>query len=444
MKNFLVLLFFAKASLVVAQVPLFEEPTNLGSNINTAADETRPMLMAGGNLLYFSRGSYKQNTGGATGGKDIWFSQRRAENTWTMAINGMSLLNTKKNNEVLGIGRGGLRLYLTNSYGVQDDTFERIVFSDFENGDWTEPLPLGIKIKNNKSVADFYIHPSEEVVLFSMKTPVRGNQEDLYVCLKSDTTDWSAPIHLGATINTSGKEITPFLSKDKKVLYFSSDGHPGFGDMDIFLVERQDETWQSWSKPVNLGNRVNSEGFDAHFIVSENQEMFFSSDRDGGLRDLYYSRLQTQEVIAVETDVFESAPTEEVDSLIVDTMSKLSKVETDLEDIPSTIIVHFGFDAFSVKNPFTKTLDSIANYLDTRPKVDMEIVGHTDSVGPENYNHMLSERRAKAVKQYFVNKGIRGARIVTMGRGELYPYTSNATGEGRRLNRRAEIIFILN
>lgn len=101
----------------------------------------------------------------------------------------------------------------------------------------------------------------------------------------------------------------------------------------------------------------------------------------------------------------------------------------------------FDFDSTTIKPGFYTTMDKIANILVRYGKTQLTIVGHTDNVGSNQYNQTLSERRAKAVNDYLLNKGVLVQRLVFLGRGETSPRASNATEEGRRLNRRVEIII---
>lgn len=100
----------------------------------------------------------------------------------------------------------------------------------------------------------------------------------------------------------------------------------------------------------------------------------------------------------------------------------------------------FDFDSTAIKPGFYTTMDKIANVLIRYGKTHLTIVGHTDNVGTSQYNQALSEHRAQAVNDYLRNKGALVQRLEFLGRGETAPRAANATEEGRRLNRRVEII----
>jgi hypothetical protein len=96
---------------------------------------------------------------------------------------------------------------------------------------------------------------------------------------------------MGTTINSRGYEISPYLSADKKRLYFASNGHGGEGDADIFYSERLYNSWETWSVPVNLGNSINSKKFDAYFSIYGDTIAYFASNRDGRYADLYEAKV---------------------------------------------------------------------------------------------------------------------------------------------------------
>ena len=108
--------------------------------------------------------------------------------------------------------------------------------------------------------------------------------------------------------------------------------------------------------------------------------------------------------------------------------------------ITMTAQTAFDFDSTVIKPGFYTTMDKVANVLVRYGKTQLTIVGHTDNVGTEQYNQTLSERRAKSVNDYLINKGVLIQRLAYVGRGETAPRASNASEEGRRLNRRVEIL----
>jgi outer membrane protein OmpA-like peptidoglycan-associated protein len=101
--------------------------------------------------------------------------------------------------------------------------------------------------------------------------------------------------------------------------------------------------------------------------------------------------------------------------------------------------VSFDFDRAEVKSSFQSSLDKLAAVISKYDRTVVHIIGHTDSTGPDDYNQRLSERRARAVADYLISRGVDPNRLRTEGRGARPPRDSNATEAGRQLNRRVEI-----
>jgi outer membrane protein OmpA-like peptidoglycan-associated protein len=109
-------------------------------------------------------------------------------------------------------------------------------------------------------------------------------------------------------------------------------------------------------------------------------------------------------------------------------------------NMPSNVT--FAFDSGDISATFYPVLDSVSLVLEEFDKTFVEVAGHTDSVGTEQYNKGLSERRADSVAAYLVSQGIGRDRLITIGGGEQYPVASNATEAGRALNRRVELTIV--
>jgi len=118
-------------------------------------------------------------------------------------------------------------------------------------------------------------------------------------------------------------------------------------------------------------------------------------------------------------------------------VSELGDQEAILVNLPDGVT--FAVDSAEISPSFRSTLDVIANSLIKYPNSLIDVLGHTDSTGSDSYNQQLSKRRADAVRNYLVQRGVSSARIETIGYGEQYPRASNDTAEGRALNRRVEI-----
>jgi hypothetical protein len=266
-----------------SQLLEFSQPTRLPLNVNSGAEEGMPLLSPDHTKLFFVRSLYDGNSGGRYAGQDIWCAEKTASG-WKNPSNKFDFLNDKDNNVLIGINKDGKTLYTLNS--SPSIKLEGIYFTKVVNGHWAKPEFIPLPGIDNQDFVGMYVSPDYDVIFLSMRGTDSRGEEDLYISLK-EGSGWSKPKNLGPTINTSGFEISPFLSADKKRLYFSSSGHAGMGDADIFYSERLYNSWETWSAPVNLGDVVNSKKFDAYFSIYGDSIAYFTSNREQQLSDIY-------------------------------------------------------------------------------------------------------------------------------------------------------------
>src|SRR5258708_15205723 len=275
---------------LAAQDLQFRSVRKLPVQINTDAEEVSPLASPDGKTLYFARVLYSRNTGGKFSGSDIWVSHYDPiKATWSMPTNTREVFNDRAHSAIVGMSNDGDAIYQLNS--AASKKIDGIFWSRRDNHSWTKPELIPIPYLDTEEFLGLYVSPDLRVIVISMTNEESRGQDDLYVSLKNEDGEWSKPRNLGPTINTSGFEISPFLSSDKKRLYFASNGHTELGDADIFYSDRLDESWENLSAPVNLGAGVNSQKFDAYFTIRDSLA-FFCSNRDSRFADLYLASLQ--------------------------------------------------------------------------------------------------------------------------------------------------------
>ena len=262
-------------------------PKRLVGTVNSPAEESMPVFSRDSSILYFTRTGDATNTAGEAD-QDIWFSRREINGTYTNCER-LKGVNNKYNNAVFGLSRDGNTMYLLNSYEGKKDMEKGIASSKQKGSGWE--APIAIQIPGLDIEGDFYgfhVNEAEDVIIISYKGPNSLGEEDLYVSTKNGTT-WTAPVHMGNYLNTEGFEISPFLNRTQDTLFFSSNGLGGMGDADIFYSVKQG-SWTEWSKPVNLGSKINSPKFDAYFTYSGNH-LYWSSNREIELSDIYMAMI---------------------------------------------------------------------------------------------------------------------------------------------------------
>lgn len=261
--------------LLFGQELSFSDVARLSSRINSEAEELMPILSPDGKTMYFVRAGSVENTGSRYAGADAWKSDWDVTiMDWGKPTNVRDVFNDKGNNAVVGISGKGDVIYMLNTRAGKQA--KGIYFSKKNGSQWTKPELIPIPGLESEGFLGAYVSPDFDVIVLSMSARDTRGEEDLYVTTKGDDGTWSMPKNLGPSVNTPGYEIAPFLSSDKSKLYFTSNGHGGHGGADIFVSERQYGTWDIWSVPKNLGNVVNTEGFDAYFSIYADTVAYFS------------------------------------------------------------------------------------------------------------------------------------------------------------------------
>lgn len=285
------------------------------ATINSPGSDIAPILSDDGKRLYFTRKDHPRNIGDVMN-DDIWYADIKGVHVQT-AINPGSPINNSNNNYVIGVSRQGKFLSLANMYQPDGSSAMGVAQTWQYNNSWRFPMNLvtpGLITYN--LYAEYYMNPDRSVLLVSLEKASGQGLKDIYVCFSGDQMQWSLPQSLGPVINTPGNEMAPSLSPDGKYLFFASDGMPGYGEQDIYVSERLDDTWTNWSTPANLGPLVNSDGFDAYFTYNDSSAYaYFTSTRDSYFNpDIYRIQIAMVEEEPEEEFAEEPSATQTVTS----------------------------------------------------------------------------------------------------------------------------------
>ena len=129
---------------------------------------------------------------------------------------------------------------------------------------------------NTNAFVSYFLAAGGKTMLMSIEMPNSNGGLDIYVSFIKANKTWSRPLNIGKSINTFQAEATPYLASDGKTLYFASEGHLGYGSYDIFMTKRLDDTWLNWTKPVNLGPKVNSVYADLSFSIPASGDIAYT------------------------------------------------------------------------------------------------------------------------------------------------------------------------
>lgn len=473
----------------------------MDNNINSASYEGAPLLSADGKQLYIYRTGHPENMGITNNPKDedIWFSRKASATSWTKMKNIGAPLNGIRNSGVCGISSDGNILYLYDFYTSVNTVGIAISFKT-ENG-WSKPKSIPIEnFYFLNTLVWLYISSDGRTLLMSLQRADTEGLSDIYVSFMQPSGSFSSPKNLGPVVNSNKREVSPFLAADNKTLYYASEGKPGYGNMDIYVTRRLDDTWQKWSVPENLGPNINTPKWDTEFSISaDGSEAYMVSGGEdyGDNTDVYKIELPTtahpshmRMLCGYLTDYSNGKPLQgeirffdangkDVGNALPDhnsgyykmylsdTMSYslraekegyfavVERIETntslsdsirkDLQLVPlkkggkvDLRNIYFEQSKYELKKESTPQLNEIQKVMAQNASMKIKITGHTDNQGNPKDNEKLSLDRANEVKKHLVQMGISGSRILVNGKGGTSPIVPNDSDENRKLNRRVE------
>ena len=215
--------------------------------------------------------------------QDIWIAKKKG-NYFQEVIHPGFPLNDALPNSVCSIFPEENALIVVNQFNAKGGMKEGFSYIKMaEDGSFMPPVPLNIyKFYENGNSVNLCMSRDGEHLFLSLKRDDSVGDYDLYLCIRVAKNLWSNPFHLNIGINSPYMEGAPFISKDKKRLYFSSNRENPGGDSDIYVSQRLDYTYLNWSEPKKLPYPVNTEYDEAQpFVDLDEKYLYFTSNRDG-------------------------------------------------------------------------------------------------------------------------------------------------------------------
>lgn len=418
-------------------------------------------------------------------------------------------VNTDYHEASVAITNDGKTIYFTRDnvnkrdrldYDKDGTTHLKIFKASLDNGNWSdiEELPFN---DEEFSTGHPALSADNKILYFVSDRDGGYGQTDIYQVNINEDGSFSDPKNLGANINTEGREMFPYITKDN-TLYFSSDGYLNLGLLDIY---KSDFIKNNNAKPENLGAPFNSGSDDfAFFINSDTDSGYFSSNREGGKGndDIYsFATYQCKQTVSgIARDTKTKLPLEGATIKIISESGKVIQevvtaangaytyevecnkaysilgskpdykddlkhmiagsennfkhnVDLNLEPLidDDEIVINpifFDFDKWNIRTDAKYELENIVSVMRDHPNMVIKIESHTDSRGRDNYNMKLSDRRAKSTKDYLLSRNIAPERIesaIGYGESQLLNECSNGvkcSKEKHQKNRRSKFIIV--
>jgi outer membrane protein OmpA-like peptidoglycan-associated protein/tetratricopeptide (TPR) repeat protein len=392
--------------------------------------------------------------------------------------------------------------YFKGKYKKSEEGINQINLYTAESvsGEWGNATPVNFN-NSEYSFGQPALSPDGKTLYFVSDMPGGKGMSDIYKVAINKDGSFGKPERLGDNINTEGKEVFPFVDANG-ILYFSSDGHLGYGELDVFFAEAEGS---GFGTARNIGTDVNSpkDDFAFKFDVTT-QQGFVSSNRERGVgSDDIYGVKQIAPLCDVEITVqvlneYTNAPlagarvdffddnenklaTKTTDSKgnvtflaecekqqqilaflqdyesngVTVTTKKYEDLNTSISLKPIESIIDaikvvlnpilFDFDKHNIKSQAAFELDKLVSLMEKYPTMEIKVESYTDNRGSKDYNMDLSNRRAQSTVQYIISKGINKTRVSGQGFGKSKPIEdcgNNCTNEQYQKNRRSEFTIV--
>jgi outer membrane protein OmpA-like peptidoglycan-associated protein len=428
---------------------------NIGPPINSILNEGAPTLSVDGQILIFTAceiyGEYGPGRNGF-GSCDLFVCMRVGDQ-WSKPMNLGPPINTSNWETQPSLGADGKTLYfvrgISSGRGIQQQDIYVTQIDD--EGRWSTPKKLNANVNSPTREESVFIHPDGRTLYFSSDGHTGMGGLDIFVSKKDENDDWGPAINLGYPINTSKNENSLLVNATGNLGYFASNRPGGFGGLDLYQFElpkhlrpelvtyMKGKVYDSKTK-VPLESKFElidletgkpaieswSNKGNGEFIVAlpTNRNYALNVSKDGYL---FYSENFSLKGEASATDPFlKDVP--------------LHPIEVGEKVIMRNIF--FETAKYDLQPASEIELKKLIEFLNKNPKVAIELGGHTDNVGGNADNQLLSENRAKAVYSYLISKGVDSSRLSYKGYGESQAVSSNETDQGRAQNRRTEFKIV--
>ncbi len=401
---------------------------------------------------------------------DIWYSKKNERGEWQRPEPVEGELNSDMDEGIVSFSANGQTMYLTMARRAPDaPTTVEIYTSQRSDASWSKPVKLDIISDTISAMGHPAVSPDGTYLYFASDMPGGYGGKDIWrINLKERAGSLE---NMGPQINTPGDEMFPYMRTDS-LMYFSSDGHPGLGGLDIFKA-RLNSTGKFWSVE-EMPAPVNSAGDDFGITFGEGESGFFSSNRgDGRGYDHIYSFELPELKITISgwvVDKDDEPVPNAVIRIVGDDGSNQKEIarddgsfkfnlqrgvkyvmlagaqgylnvkqefESDSEEADAEYGVDFvlaavnkpqvvenifyDYDKATLRPESKAALDEMAQMLADNPNVTIEMASHTDRHGSDKYNEGLSDRRAKSVVDYLISIGVDPNRLTWKGYGESRP-----------------------
>ncbi|GAB3223862.1 OmpA family protein [Hymenobacter seoulensis] len=425
-------------------------PASISPAINTSFNEGAGTISGDGKTLVFASCDRPNSVGNC----DLYIS-RRTGNAWSKPQNLGRNVNSPEWDSQPTLSADGRTLYFTSMRRGgkgQEDIYVTTLGAD---GNWTPARNLGEPVNTpGKDMAPF-IHASGTTLYYVTDGLVGMGGLDIYRCEQLGGTKWSVPQNLGYPLNTFENEASLFISSDNRRGFCSRSRatEPGVKQerdrpVELFgfavpkeMRARETSTYTQGrvfdaftKKPIQADVQL-------YDLNTDELVQYVSSDSENGEYTVVlnegrqYAMYAAADKYLMKSLSFDFSDKRNFDPLTLDIY--LEPVRSGRSIVLNNLF--FDTNKFELKSKSRTELNRLVGFMKQYPEIQVEISGHTDDVGSDEDNFLLSQSRAKSVYTYLISQGVKAERLRFKGYGETKPLMTNDTEEHRQQNRRIEL-----
>ncbi|MFN3403644.1 MAG: OmpA family protein [Cytophagaceae bacterium] len=490
-------IYKAESAIEMKKNPVPFNPVPMSSKINKFYLHGYPVLTADQEMIIF----YKRNSLNLTDDEDIYYS-KKVNGEWTDPASISDNINTQFNEGAPTMSADGKVLVFSSCNRKDGLGACDLYISYRQGNDWTKPVNMGPNVNSNVWDSEPSISADGKTIYFASERKGGYGKDDIWYTTQDEKGEWTPAKNVGKPVNTEGREVSPFIHANGTSLYFASTSHKGMGGLDLFISRKTNDGWtqpENLGYPINTHSNdatlfITADSKKGYYTVYDKKDMrtskalIYEFDVPPSLQEKNKSTYAKGRVFDSESKNPLDAQIELVDInsgnivnlvssdkvfgdyLIVLTEGKeyalyvrrdgylpkstyfnyvtpaafdpllldiyIDPVKPGMSAILNNIFFKSG--SAELEDKSLSELKRLAEFMKVNINSKIEIGGHTDDIGSDKDNQILSEKRAKSVYEYLVSSGISAQRLKYKGYGESSPKVANTSDENRQLNRRIE------
>ncbi|MBC5773234.1 OmpA family protein [Pontibacter sp. KCTC 32443] len=423
----------------------WQAPVSISEIINTTANEGAATISGDGKTLVFTACSLPDSFGDC----DLYISFRTG-NEWSKPKNMGSTVNSKNWDSQPSLSADGRTLYFSSMRGggIGKEDIWTTTLSD--DGSWGKPRNMGEPVNSKGRDLAPFIHVSGSTLYFVSDGHKGLGGLDVFMTDLASRQQWQTPKNLGYPLNTHADESSLYITPDNKLGFYARSMSTDDGTTTVQLYSLDvPAVWQTKAKSTYAQGRVYHADTKKPLAATV---QLYDIEADSLVQQVRSDKVSGEYTVVLtegkQYALYVSASQFMMNSLNFDYTSRknLTPVALDVYLKPiktgSAVVLNnlfFPSAKYNLEKKSQTELNKLINFMRQNQNLKIEITGHTDDVGSDAANQLLSEKRAKAVVDYLVAKGVSGNRIRYKGLGESKPVKANTSEENRQLNRRIEM-----